>query len=90
MKVDMGGAAAVLGAAKALGQIKPSGVEVDIFLPCQILRDYYLHLVSLYMQLSCSVNEDIFLLINKKDGVDKVKVSQPLIILYHSYSSILR
>ncbi|KAG6421200.1 hypothetical protein SASPL_117750 [Salvia splendens] len=32
MKVDMGGAAAVLGAAKALGQIKPAGVEVDIFL----------------------------------------------------------
>ncbi|KAF5205420.1 Leucine aminopeptidase 2 protein, partial [Thalictrum thalictroides] len=28
MKVDMGGSAAVLGAAKALGQIKPSGVEV--------------------------------------------------------------
>ncbi|KAM3321394.1 leucine aminopeptidase 2, chloroplastic [Capsicum chacoense] len=28
MKFDMGGAAAVLGAAKALGQIKPSGVEV--------------------------------------------------------------
>ncbi|KAH6772329.1 Cytosol aminopeptidase family protein [Perilla frutescens var. frutescens] len=28
MKVDMGGAAAVLGAAKALGQIKPAGVEV--------------------------------------------------------------
>ncbi|KAL5698949.1 Leucyl aminopeptidase yscIV [Ranunculus cassubicifolius] len=28
MKFDMGGSAAVLGAAKALGQIKPSGVEV--------------------------------------------------------------
>ncbi|KAL4334914.1 hypothetical protein GQ457_07G044290 [Hibiscus cannabinus] len=28
MKIDMGGSAAVLGAAKALGQIKPSGVEV--------------------------------------------------------------
>lgn len=28
MKVDMGGSAAVLGAAKALGQIKPLGVEV--------------------------------------------------------------
>ncbi|XP_068652404.1 leucine aminopeptidase 1-like [Aristolochia californica] len=28
MKLDMGGAAAVLGAAKAIGQIKPSGVEV--------------------------------------------------------------
>ncbi|KAA8522866.1 hypothetical protein F0562_009289 [Nyssa sinensis] len=28
MKVDMGGSAAVLGAAKALGQIKPAGVEV--------------------------------------------------------------
>ncbi|XP_062004654.1 leucine aminopeptidase 2, chloroplastic-like isoform X2 [Rosa rugosa] len=28
MKVDMGGSAAVLGAAKAIGQIKPSGVEV--------------------------------------------------------------
>lgn len=29
MKFDMGGAAAVLGAAKALGQIKPAGVEVS-------------------------------------------------------------
>lgn len=29
MKFDMGGSAAVLGAAKALGQIKPAGVEVD-------------------------------------------------------------
>lgn len=29
MKFDMGGSAAVLGAAKALGQIKPSGVEVS-------------------------------------------------------------
>lgn len=28
MKFDMGGSAAVLGAAKALGQIKPTGVEV--------------------------------------------------------------
>uniref|UniRef100_A0A7N2R8F4 Cytosol aminopeptidase domain-containing protein n=1 Tax=Quercus lobata TaxID=97700 RepID=A0A7N2R8F4_QUELO len=28
MKFDMGGSAAVLGAAKAIGQIKPSGVEV--------------------------------------------------------------
>ncbi|GFS31450.1 cytosol aminopeptidase family protein [Actinidia rufa] len=29
MKFDMGGSAAVLGAAKALGQIKPAGVEVN-------------------------------------------------------------
>ena len=29
MKTDMGGSAAVLGAAKALGQIKPPGVEVS-------------------------------------------------------------
>ena len=29
MKFDMGGSAAVLGAAKAIGQIKPSGVEVS-------------------------------------------------------------
>lgn len=29
MKFDMGGSAAVLGAAKALGQIKPAGVEVS-------------------------------------------------------------
>ena len=36
MKVDMGGAAAVLGAAKALGQIKPAGVEVDSFLCVQM------------------------------------------------------
>jgi len=28
MKLDMGGSAAVFGAAKALGQIKPLGVEV--------------------------------------------------------------
>lgn len=28
MKFDMGGSAAVLGAAKAIGQIKPPGVEV--------------------------------------------------------------
>ncbi|KAE9462579.1 hypothetical protein C3L33_05509, partial [Rhododendron williamsianum] len=32
MKFDMGGSAAVLGAAKALGQIKPAGVEVNYFL----------------------------------------------------------
>lgn len=31
MKFDMGGSAAVLGAAKALGQIKPAGVEVNHF-----------------------------------------------------------
>lgn len=30
MKFDMGGSAAVLGAAKALGQIKPAGVEVRL------------------------------------------------------------
>lgn len=30
MKFDMGGSAAVLGAAKALGQIKPAGVEVSL------------------------------------------------------------
>lgn len=30
MKVDMGGSAAVLGAAKAIGQIKPPGVEVSV------------------------------------------------------------
>lgn len=29
MKFDMGGSAAVLGAAKAIGQIKPPGVEVS-------------------------------------------------------------
>jgi hypothetical protein len=29
MKFDMGGSAAVLGAAKAIGQIKPLGVEVS-------------------------------------------------------------
>lgn len=32
MKFDMGGSAAVLGAAKALGQIKPAGVEASHFL----------------------------------------------------------
>ncbi|XP_052184076.1 leucine aminopeptidase 2, chloroplastic-like [Diospyros lotus] len=32
MKFDMGGAAAVLGAAKALGQIKPAGVEVHFII----------------------------------------------------------
>lgn len=30
MKFDMGGAAAALGTAKALGQIKPPGVEVSL------------------------------------------------------------
>jgi len=29
MKFDMGGSAAVLGAAKAIGEIKPPGVEVS-------------------------------------------------------------
>lgn len=32
MKFDMGGSAAVLGAAKALGQIMPAGVEVDFLI----------------------------------------------------------
>lgn len=32
MKFDMGGSAAVLGAAKAIGQIKPPGVEVLRFM----------------------------------------------------------
>lgn len=32
MKCDMGGSAAVFGAAKAVGQIKPPGVEVSLFL----------------------------------------------------------
>ena len=36
MKFDMGGSAAVLGAAKAIGEIKPPGVEV-IFFSHQIL-----------------------------------------------------
>jgi len=49
MKFDMGGSAAVLGAAKALGQIKPLGVEVshlshwsfNFSISCQdLLRDY--------------------------------------------------
>jgi len=30
MKFDMGGSAAVFGAAKAIGQIKPPGVEVSL------------------------------------------------------------
>lgn len=34
MKVDMGGAAAAFGAAKALAQIKPPGVEVSRLLLC--------------------------------------------------------
>lgn len=34
MKFDMGGSAAVLGAAKAIGQIKPSGVEVNYHCYC--------------------------------------------------------
>jgi leucyl aminopeptidase len=33
MKWDMGGSAAVFGAAKALGQIKPPGVEVLLHFP---------------------------------------------------------
>lgn len=32
MKFDMGGSAAVLGAAKAIGQIKPPGVEVKFII----------------------------------------------------------
>ena len=36
MKFDMGGSAAVLGAAKAIGEIKPPGVEVSLF-PYQVL-----------------------------------------------------
>ena len=40
MKFDMGGSAAVLGAAKALGQIKPPGVEV-------------IHLVELVARGAC-------------------------------------
>ena len=36
MKFDMGGSAAVLGAAKAIGEIKPPGVEVSFF-PHQVL-----------------------------------------------------
>lgn len=32
MKFDMGGSAAVLGAARAIGQIKPPGVEVRILM----------------------------------------------------------
>lgn len=32
MKADMGGSAAALGAAKAIGQIKPPGVEVSSYL----------------------------------------------------------
>ena len=34
MKFDMGGAGAVLGAAKALGAIQPPGVEVSVPVPC--------------------------------------------------------
>jgi hypothetical protein len=35
MKFDMGGSAAVLGAAKAIGQVKPHGVEVScLSCPC--------------------------------------------------------
>lgn len=33
MKFDMGGSAAVFGAAKAIGQIKPPGVEVSCTMP---------------------------------------------------------
>lgn len=38
MKGDMGGSAAVLGAAKALGQIKPPGVEVRCKILCFDLK----------------------------------------------------
>lgn len=43
MKFDMGGSAAVFGAAKALGQIKPPGVEVLHFLqpPSMRSRGFY-------------------------------------------------
>ncbi|MCX5944471.1 MAG: leucyl aminopeptidase [Cyanobacteria bacterium] len=33
MKYDMGGSAAVLGAARAIGQLKPEGVEVHVIVP---------------------------------------------------------
>jgi hypothetical protein len=51
MKFDMGGSAAVFGAAKALAQIKPPGVEVlrfsvtymsDIFAVAHLLNDFHL------------------------------------------------
>ncbi|KAM0017891.1 putative aminopeptidase [Helianthus debilis subsp. tardiflorus] len=39
MKFDMGGAAAVLGAAEALGQMRPCGVEVHFIVPaCEIFE----------------------------------------------------
>lgn len=38
MKFDMGGSAATLGAAKAIGEIKPSGVEASWF-RLLVLRD---------------------------------------------------
>lgn len=40
MKSDMGGSAAVLGAAKAIGQIKPAGVEVG-HLCCSLSCNHY-------------------------------------------------
>ena len=42
MKWDMGGSAAVFGAAKALGQIKPPGVEVlTVGLGCPLCFSVY-------------------------------------------------
>lgn len=51
MKFDMGGSAAVLGAAKAIGQIKPLGVEVlNLFSSCIIL---FFPLSLKFFQYSC-------------------------------------
>lgn len=51
MKYDMGGAAAVLGAAKALGEIRPFGVEVS---PSFIIHHSRMYLLgSACIQLSC-------------------------------------
>lgn len=47
MKFDMGGSAAVLGAAKAIGQIKPFGVEVIIIFAVFLLSAKCM----LYLQL---------------------------------------
>lgn len=48
MKFDMGGSAAVLGAAKAIGQIKPPGVEVSHFMLLLFFVCLNLHILTTY------------------------------------------
>lgn len=56
MKFDMGGSSAVLGVTKALGQIKPLGVEVSNLCYCSYLP-FFLYLPCLIPL--CNLSSDI-------------------------------